>query len=634
MKKGLFIFTIGALVLTGCSSNDGFEQAPNPGDQTKDEVADNVKTVFGVTFDPNQDWCTTTSGTVTISGIPAGATSVQLFALISKEVKNDDNETEAETSLLKLNEATNVGSSVNLVYDAPKDHQAIYAAADVNGYRMMRLVKNGVADFSGTKSAAARRRAAAAPDYASMTLFEDSTFESFASQRGWLPGQKLYGMSGDAYEAWKQPAEDYSAEYKQLFRDLIFSYFKNGRNYNNLPLVMESKLVNDKVYPVTTGDQPIVISPVYKRDGAKQWGNEVFNSDLYYYYFKEEALTEYITNNPGKEPKEAEVDFLNSLPKYKAIPFNQHFGSDEDDKIEKRASYTLIYWGDGEPDYTTPGQAFPAGYKIGFMVRAKTQYKEPGNGQIRKQGELYGDGRLNNDINSYDKCNFKSSNLGTDGPRACWLNVEDRLFLTFESGTDRDFNDIILEVEGGVDPISFIPEFERDFYTFCFEDRELGDYDMNDVVIRATRINQTTVEYSIVACGAYDQLQVKNVNGATIKDDAEIHALFGVSTNTFINTVKGATSLDPVTDQVTVSKDFSFLNAATQPYIHNVTMSKDIKLSQKGEDPHGIMIPYAFRWPKEKTCIKDAYLRFNEWGQNSRINSTDWYKYPVEENVY
>ena len=626
MKKGLFIFTIGALVLTGCSSNDGFSGP-------RDSVAENVKNRFGVTFDPNHDWCTTTSGTVTISGIPAGATNVQLFALISKEVKNDDNETEAETSLLKLNEATNVGSTVNLVYDAPKDHQAIYAAADVNGYRMMRLVKNGVADFSSTKSAAARR-AARAPKYDDMYLFADSTFESFASQRGWLPGQKLYGMSGEAYESWKQPAEPYSAEYKDLFRSLIFSYFKNGRNYNNLPLVMESKLVNDKVYPVTTGKEPIIISPVYKSDKAQTYGNEVYNSDLYYYYFNDEALNEYVKSHSDKDPKEAEVDFLNALPKYKAIPFNQHFGSDEDDVIEKRFSYTLIYWGDGEPDYSRAGQEFPEGYKIGFMVRAKTQYKEPDNGQIRKQGELYGDGRLNNDINNYSKCNFTSSHLGTDGPRACWLNVEDRLFLTFESGTDRDFNDIILEVEGGVDPISFIPEFERDFYTFCFEDRELGDYDMNDVVIRATRINETTVEYSIVACGAYDQLQVKNVNGATIKDDAEIHALFGVSTNTFINTVKGATSLDPVTDQVTVSKNFSFLNAATQPYIHNVTMGKDIKLSQKGEDPHGIMIPYAFRWPKEKTCIKDAYLRFNEWGQNSRINSTDWYKYPVEENVY
>ena len=615
MKKGLFIFTIGALVLTGCSNHDGFGEQQ---DQPKNEVADNVKNVFGVTFDANQDWCTTTSGSVTISGIPAGATSVQLYALISKEVKNDDNETEAQTSLLKLNETTKVGSTVNLVYDAPKDHQTIYAAAEVNGYRMMRVVKNGVADFS-TKQNAAARRTARAPKYDEMTLSADATVESYASQRGWLPGQMLYGMSDEAYQNWRQDAEGYSEEYTQLFKDLIFSYLQN--KVRNVDLIWESKLVNDKVYPVTTGAAPIVVSPVYKRDQATRWGNEVWNSDLYYYYYKEETLTDYVANGGNA------VDFLNALPKYKAIPFNQHFGVKEDDNVEKRASYTLIYWGDGEPQYGVPGQAFPAGYKIGFMVRAKTISEAP-----KKQGELYGDGRLNNKINDWP--NFKTSNLGTDGPRAAWMNVEDRLFLTFESGTDDDYNDIILEVEGGIEPLSFIPEFERDFYTFCFEDRELGDYDMNDVVIRATRINETTVEYSIVACGAYDQLQVKNINGATIKDDAEIHALFGVSTNTFINTVKGATSLDPVTDQVTVSKDFSFLNAATQPYIHNVTMNKDIKLSQKGEDPHGIMIPYAFRWPKEKTCIKDAYLRFNEWGQNSRINSTDWYKYPVEENVY
>ena len=621
MKKGLFIFTIGALVLTGCSSNDGFDQAPEPKDETKDAVADNVKSIFGVTFDPNQDWCTTTSGTVTISGIPSGATKVQLFALISKEVKNDDNETENQTSLLKLNEASNVSGSVKLVYDAPKDHQAIYAAAEVNGYRMMKVVKNGVADFSSKQNAAARR-AASEPDYASMTLSEDATVESYASQRGWLPGQMLYGMSDDAYKAWKQAAEPYSAEYTQLFEDLIFSYLQNKvRNYD---LIMESKLVNDKVYPVTTGNEPIIISPVYKRDQAERWGNEVWNSDLYYYYFKEEALADFIANNPDK----TEADFLNALPKYKAIPFNQHFGVKEDDNVEKRASYTLIYWGDGEPQYGVPGQAFPEGYKIGFMVRAKTISEAP-----RKQGELYGDGRLNNKINAWP--NFSSSKLGTDGPRAAWLNVEDRLFITFESGTDDDYNDIILEVEGGIDPISFIPEFERDYYTFCFEDRELGDYDMNDVVIRATRINKTTVEYSIVACGAYDELQVKNIAGAqVITGDKEIHSLFGVPTNTFINTVKGATPYEPVTEQVTVPETFSFLNAATQPYIHNVTMKKDVKLSQKGEDPHGIMIPYAFRWPKEKTCIKDAYLRFNEWGQDSRINSTDWYKYPVEENVY
>ena len=33
-----------------------------------------------------------------------------------------------------------------------------------------------------------------------------------------------------------------------------------------------------------------IISPFYKQDGAPKWGPEVYNSDLYYYYFKEEDL--------------------------------------------------------------------------------------------------------------------------------------------------------------------------------------------------------------------------------------------------------------------------------------------------------------------------------------------------------
>ena len=45
------------------------------------------------------------------------------------------------------------------------------------------------------------------------------------------------------------------------------------------------------------------------------------------------------------------------------------------------------------------------------------------------------------------------------------------------------------------------------------------------------------------------------------------------------------------------------------------------------------MIPYDFRWPLERICIKDAYSRFNEWGQGI-IEETDWYKFPNEEKVY
>lgn len=607
MKTRLFYLAVSALLFTGCTKHDLSDINQSNGN---DDVKKNVEKVFGVTFDANHDWCTTASGKVTISGIPSGTTKVQLYALIAKDVKDDDNQDAVVTSLLKLNEDDAVsGSQVTLVYDAPSLNKGIYAAIEYDGKRYMKLVNNGTATFANSNRAAAVRRAPSDNDFAGMTLTEE--VESFASQRGWLPGQKLYGMSDEAYQTWKTNAEGYSDEFTQLFRNIVFSYFKN--KVNNLPLIWESKYVNDRVYPITTGTEAIVVSPIYKCDQAKRWGNEVWNSDLYYYYFKDEDLNNYVENGGTA------VDFLNNLPKFKAIPFNQHFGETEDDVVEKRASYALIYWGDGTPELGATGQPFPAGYKIGFMVRAKTTSEAP-----KKQGELYGDGRLNNKINSWP--NFKSSNLGTDGPRAGWINVEDRLYMCFESGTDSDFNDIILEVEGGIEFFSFYPEYEHDFYTFCFEDRELGDYDMNDVVIKATRINNTTVEYSVVACGAHDQLQIKNINGTKIRDDQEVHSLFGVSTNTFVNTVKGAQTYPAITERVTVDKNFSFLNENTQPYIYNVSEGRTIKLSKKGEDPHGIMIPYDFKYPVEQKCIKDAYSRFNEWGE-TRVNSTDWYKY-------
>ncbi len=614
MKTKLFYLAVSALLFTGCTKNDLSDITQNSGN---DDVKKNVEKVFGVTFDANHDWCTTASGKVTISGIPSGTTKVQLYALIAKDVKDEDNQNAVETSLLKLNEDDAVsGSQVTLVYDAPSLNKGIYAAIECDGKRLMKLVNNGNANFANSKRAATVRRAPSDDAFAGMTLAEE--VESFASKRGWLPGQKLYGMSDEAYQTWKTNAEGYSDEFTQLFKNIVFSYFKN--KVNNLPLIWESKYVNDRVYPVTTGTEAIVVSPIYKCDQATRWGNEVWNSDLYYYYFKDEDLNNYVENGGTA------VEFLNNLPKFKAIPFNQHFGENEDDVVEKRASYALIYWGDGTPELGATGQPFPAGYKIGFMVRAKTTSEAP-----KKQGELYGDGRLNNKINSWP--NFKSSNLGTDGPRVGWINVEDRLYMCFESGTDSDFNDIILEVEGGIEFFSFYPEYEHDFYTFCFEDRELGDYDMNDVVIKATRINNTTVEYSVVACGAHDKLQIKNINGTKIRDDQEVHSLFGVSTNTFINTVKGAQTYPAVTERVTVDKDFSFLNENTQPYIYNVSEGKTIKLSEKGEDPHGIMIPYDFKYPVEQKCIKDAYSRFNEWGE-TRVNSTDWYKYYTPGTVF
>jgi len=618
MKRMKTFAAIGLLVLASCSKSTDLYQPPVEPEITQEDINANVQKVFGVTFDPNHDWNSTISGEVEII---ANSTikKVQVLVYVSKI----DEEGETVTSMNIMNEAElNGATTITLNYEAPKDNLGIYVAFIDGNKKIFKKVEGNtvnIADAIKTRGVDWDLTKELNLTLPSGEYKIAGSVESYASQRGWNSGEQLYFM--DNYGDQAMAAEGYSAEFTATFRAMIFTYFVNKAN--NLPLVKASDYYNEKAYPFTTGHQPIIISPVYKSDKAKQYGNEVWNSDLYYYYFKEEDLA-----NASDQ-----VAFLKSLPKYKALAFKDYFGETEDDVIRKSYSYALLYYGDGTPEVGTKGDyIFPKGYQIGFMVRAKTDFVE--NGKPRKQGELYGDGRLNNDINSYSECNFKSSKLGTDGPRLAYLALNGRKYMCWESGTDRDFNDVIIEIECGLEvpEIPIEPEYET--YTYCFEDSKVGDYDLNDIVIKAKRKNTKTVEYSIVACGAYDELYVKNINAGKIKDNAEVHSLFGVSdTKTFINTESGGTTYPAITVTKTVGAEFKLADPTTAPYIYDATTGQEVRMSKIGEDPHGIMIPNDFKYPLEKVCIKNAYLEFNNWGQNS-VTSTDWYTKPVSGKVY
>lgn len=631
MKKMTTFAAIGLLVLASCSKSTDLYQPPvepeiptpvTPAEPeiTQEDINANVQKVFGVTFDPNHDWNSTVSGEVKII---ANSTIKKVQVLVC--VSEIDEEGETVTSMNIMNEAElNGATTITLNYEAPKDNLGIYVAFIDGNKKIFKKVEGNTANIADAPKT--RGEDWDLTQELNLTLPSGEykiagSVNSYANERGWNPGEQLYYMN--SYEDQAMAAVGYSDEFTAMFRLAIFSYFQNGRTHNNLPLVKASDYYNEKAYPFTTGHQPIIISPVYKCDQAKKYGNEVWNSDLYYYYFKEEDLV-----NASDQ-----VAFLKSLPKYKALAFKDYFGETEDDEIRKSSSYALLYYGDGTPEVGTKGNYnFPKGYKIGFMVRAKTDFVE--NGKARKQGELYGDGRLNNEINSYNDCNFKSSLLGTDGPRLAYLALNGRKYMCWESGTDRDFNDVIIEIECGLEvpEIPIEPEYET--YTYCFEDTKVGDYDLNDVVIKAKRKNTTTVEYSIVACGAHDEVYVKNINAGKIKDNVEVHSLFGVSdTKTFINTENRGTSYPAVTVTKTVGAEFKLADPSTAPYIYDDTKGQEVKMSKIGEDPHGIMIPGDFKYPLEKVCIRNAYTEFNNWGQNS-VTSTDWYTKPVSGKVY
>ena len=562
------------------------------------EVKNNVETIFGVQFPETQDWCTTISGTVTAY---ANTTEniVKAQVLMSSVNKED-----SSINITILNEADiKKDEKVTFTFDTPENHKNLYIAfindKDQYFYKPFKFGDSNVSFDNATRSIT---RAASISLPSDATFAISGTVETFANQRGWLPGEVFYDFNNTSYAA-----EVYSTEFIATFNDIIFNYFKNGRKYNNLPLIKKSGYYNASSYPITTGDEPIIISPVYKNDGGYK---EIAFADLYYYYFKGDLS----------------VEEIEALPKYKAIDLSTVFSNSDNNVTAKRCSYGLVYFGDGIPTIGTTGTyQFPKGYSIGFCYKSNTEYEKP-----KKQGELYGDGRLNYNINSWG--NFASAGLESTAGRMGWMTVNKKMFLCIESGTDADFNDLILEVEGGIDPIIIPPPYEYNSYTFLFEDRRLGDYDMNDVVLKASRLSETKIQWTLMATGATDELYIYNVEGEHINKNTEVHEIFGKPHGIFINTEKGD-NVPYVTDVVAVPKTYSFLDVTTQPYLIDATMNWDVHISRVGQDPHAIMVPYDFRWPLEKICIKDAYKQFNSWGIGS-VEDNDWYKYPELDKVY
>lgn len=291
---------------------------------------------------------------------------------------------------------------------------------------------------------------------------------------------------------------------------------------------------------------------------------------------------------------------------------------------------------------TAKNYAIPEGYRVGFVLKKRSSVAEDcynyftkGSWGYANNGELYGDGRLNTEINQYGNHFTSASSYFTmkaDDPRIAIFKANNRTYLTFEDGSDAQFSDLIVEVNGAEAALQTEP-VSTAAYTFCFEDRQDGDYDLNDVVIKAERIDRNHVKYSLEACGARDELYLRNIKGNILNDKVEVHALFGVDQNTFVNTEDGK-NIAPIQEIVEVPEDFSFTDYDSQVYIYNATTGKEIKLSKAGEDPHAIMIPYDYAYPLEKVCVKDANTKFVEWGENPSADNIYWYMEGVEGKIY
>ena len=274
-------------------------------------------------------------------------------------------------------------------------------------------------------------------------------------------------------------------------------------------------------------------------------------------------------------------------------------------------SFELFPAGSIAPPSTKPSTIIPEGYRIGFMIR-KDGGAETGNnngkGNSNQQGCLYGYGELNTEINTHGQ--FKSAvkseannytGMDLNSPRMATFTANNKMYLCFEEGADTQFSDVIVEIgsegESGVNMFDDLLEVENLPYTMCFEDRpNIADYDMNDVVLRCVRTSPTTLQLTIVATGAQDEVYLNGIEGTCINgtdfNNNEVHSLLKVPAGTYVNTEPSASVLPCVSAEYEVGTSTTIPEFMSKIYIVNHSQNgKEIRVPEKGEPPFALIVP-------------------------------------------
>lgn len=180
-------------------------------------------------------------------------------------------------------------------------------------------------------------------------------------------------------------------------------------------------------------------------------------------------------------------------------------------------------------------------------------------------------------------------------------------------------------------------------WSYAFEDSWRSDYDMNDVVLKVCyhqndeyTIDSTKIDVTLCCTGASYNLKVY-LNNDVIFGGREVHAVLNGSAGKFINTG------DPNENDKFQSREPVTLLSLPKPAGFNIASAdfwvkspeRDVHVATVGQDPHGVIIPGDWRWPKEWTCIKLAYPDFTEFAKDpSNPVNAGWYNNPVTEYLY
>lgn len=670
MKKFLFML-LGATAIVSCNKFDLNYDEARQAEEAKEaqEIKENAAKIFGE-IDPRQDWNSINSGTVSVTANANLDDVVKVQILTEAPFLNNEAKVLSEANVKK-------GGQVTLTYDAPNAYKQLVAACvDSKGVYYIQVFDVGQTNvsFAQTTKANSPRRALAneAPDFTSLKLkapqksintrrteSTDAKFSMYKdskwSDQMWIiaDGQTFSnGWKMDMPKGNEKPqdvagrgviyrdidgfADGELANVEYIMNSLFVKYADKDKQIrkNNAASVRNSAYnISGFNYFETDGVNPVTLIPI------QAYTDDFKQNHLFYYYYKPEDVLA-----SGMD----EVEYIKQLPKYMAIQVERIQSTDEKNAgtYFRRQEFLLPFYKNDPVEGDNEASAiFPKGYKVGFL-NLKTVNVGTYNITDEKYGCTYGDGRLNYEINHYGS--FKSAmdtSLGgkyeggmtwTD-PRIAIFTANGKTYMCLEEGADCNFSDMVIEIGGGLNVIDETPNPEAEVYTMCFEDRpNTADYDLNDVVLRCSRKDKTTLILSIVATGAQDNVYIHGATGWA-HNDKEVHELFGAvdseGKNQFVNTEKGGTAREAITAEVTVSESLSIPSFLKNIFIENRSTGKVVKVPETGQPPFAVIVPEVFKYPLERVCINNAYLKFKNWAQDM-ITDKDWYTEPETGKVY
>ena len=167
-------------------------------------------------------------------------------------------------------------------------------------------------------------------------------------------------------------------------------------------------------------------------------------------------------------------------------------------------------------------------------------------------------------------------------------------------------------------------------YSYAFEDTRVGDYDMNDVVIKAQETADGKINLKVVACGATMNLNIRlyPAQGTRAANEAahyqgtptnlsyngqeEVHAMLGADAMAMVNTGSTATAR-PITIQINKGS----YDPAHLPLAIYSAQQGEIRLAGSGQAPFGVVIPKDWSWPTERECVTAAYDKTNAYNDDN-----------------